>query len=103
MVMSKRLSGVVAAATVAVLGASLAFAQPAQPGGDGAQPPRAGRGGGGGGPGGGRFGGGMGMFMPDAFAQTWMALSELNMTPDFTLTKEQKTQLLALRDAHKKE
>ena len=51
-------------------------------------------------PGGGGRGGGM--MQPDPFVQTIDALGDLNLRPDFTLTKEQKEKLQAIRDEVKK-
>ena len=57
--------------------------------------------GGGGGRGGGR-GAGAGMFQQDPFQQTIAALGDLNLQPDFNLTKEQKEKLQGIRDDVKK-
>src|SRR5689334_10678569 len=82
-----------------------------------AQPRREGRagGGGGGGGGGGRFnrggggaggfGGGpgmMGMMGRRPFDEALAALGDLNLSPDFTLTPEQKTKVQSVRDDFKK-
>ena len=50
-----------------------------------------------GGPGFGGFGGPMGA--PDAVSPLIMMLAELNLSPDFTLSKEQKEKIHAVRDA----
>jgi hypothetical protein len=63
----------------------------------------------GGGPGGGGPGGGFGFGGPggrggrDALAETISQLGELNLTPGFTLTEDQKQQIQAVRDEFKKQ
>ncbi len=97
---------VVAALFAAMLAlAPMSLAQPAG-GGGGAGGGRGGRGGAGGGAGGagGRFGqiGGAMMGARDTFTISMTVLSELNLTPDFTLAKEQKEKIQGIKDEEKK-
>jgi hypothetical protein len=85
-------------------------AEPGQPGGGGGGPGRGlgrggGFGGGFGGPGGAFAGPGMMrvMLSRDPMEELVYALGELNLTPDFTLTADQKTKIQSVRDDFKKQ
>ncbi len=94
-------------ASVILLAATSALAQPA-PGGQGGGGPGGPGGGGMGGPG--RMGGGgpmmrggmPGMLPPNALDDVVGVVAELNLHPGFTLSEDQKTKIQAIRDALKK-